>query len=725
MNSGFSSGQLGDRWVEVDLDWFFSGDQVQNARLFSHRVAPIFKGSTADFGVIVNIGWISDLIYLWTGDAKQTLPLESSRLQKFKGATYGDLRSFFQLLSAELATLGFHSAKLGIMVVGLGAFVFPEESGEYYDITSEWKRRQPHLYAKRVSEIPATDLDPRLDLKKDTNSYAAYPEGIADGLSFATFVSKQWGALARFLSIEVLHLRDGWFGPMIYRRSGYYGTRASDDPIENATWSSALARVCEEIKLEKPDTFLILYSSALGANVENLIGCIDMEKIVHQGHVDAFIDQSWGGAWQDWWPMQSLGWTFQLQNILSHAAELRRGSKTKARHYYLIETFDGWEPWDTLHRTQGKLQWAIWAYAHAMAKTREGLQPADGIYISWMNNPHGELLSEVDIEFLATEIQESVASALSVIALEGVTVVHNREAIDEVLASMPSQIQGLLWEDDLAMAAKWGFPIGPVVHIEEIGKQDSVQYFPRPLSSQVAMIESSLVAGTKVMLSCNAEQLPTSLRKRLGITVTQNVIKERGFDILDLETETKPGWDVVSLDSRLESRAQMQNTRLSLRSGEPLIVSLSEISWWQPPVPTDQEFSNVLTTRFGTIRPFKAIAEIANEYLGHAGRINLERCKPHETIVVQAWKHTSHTYILLGNVESGVIGDSMWGRRVTVNVPNHGLDNAEVKIIRGSGSLASASLDRSTGDMQLTVEVPPEGLTLIEFAHGRDVTQDG
>ena len=62
---------------------------------------------------------------------------------------------------------------------------------------------------------------------------------------------------------------------------------------------------------------------------------------------------------------------------------------------------------------------------------------------------------------------------------------------------------------------------------------------------------------------------------------------------------------------------------------------------------------------------------------------------------------------------------------MTVNVPNHGLDNAEVKIIHGSGSLASASLDRSTCDMQLTVEVPPEGLTLIEFAHGRDVTQDG
>jgi hypothetical protein len=356
-----------------------------------------------------------------------------------------------------------------------------------------------------------------------------------------------------------------------------------------------------------------------------------------------------------------------------------------------------------------------------MAKTKDGLQAADGIYISWMNNPHGDLLSDADIAFLAEEIQASMNSALSVKELEGITVIHNRAAIDETLATNPSQVQGLLWEDDLAMVTKWGFPIGPVVHTDEILELPQVQYFPRPLNSQVAMIDDSLAAGAKVILASNAEQLPTSLRNRLGISISDGARKKRGFETLDLEVGPKTGWDVISLDSRIESQAEASGTRLGLRSGEPLVVSHPEISWWQPPVPSDQEFSNILTTRFGTIRPFKAIAEIANEYLSHSGRIHLERLDPHETVVMQVWNHTEITLILLGNVESGVIGDSRWARRVNVNIPNCAFRSCEARVIRGSGSITAGSLDASNANMQLTIEVPPEGFTLIEIAHGQEL----
>jgi hypothetical protein len=720
VNSSFTHGQLGDRWVEVDLDWFMTGRVDERTKVFAERVSPLLKDATGEFGVVVNVGWISDLIYLWQGVPNQPLPLESSRLQKMKGKTYQDLKIFFSSLRKSLADLGHGRAKLGVMVVGWGAFVFPEETGEYYDIESEWKRRQPHLYAHRVSEIPATDLDLRLRLNADVNSYASFPNGLEDGADFGSFVSKQWAALASFLEIEVLHLRDGWFGPMIYRRSGYYGIRASADPLENATWSAALAEVCSKIKIEKPETFLMLYSSALGANVENLIGCIDMEQVVAGGNVDAFIDQSWGGAWQDWWPMQSLGWTFQLQNILSHAAELRRGLDTKTRHYYLIETFDGWEPWDTLHRTPQKLQWAIWAYAHAMALTAEGLQPADGAYISWINNPYDELLSQEDIEFLSREIRESVKSALSVNRMNGVAVVHNREAINSVKETNPDQIQGLIWEDDLAMASKWGFPIGPVVHSADSKNLSGVLYIPRPTDSQVDFVESLRKQGSKAILAGNPEQIPPSLASALGLLLDKGLIAEKGLEALDLEVGSRPGWEVVSLDRRVVASETGVGTALTLRNGEPLVIVTSDVAWWQPPTPSDQDYSNILTTRFGTFRPFRHIADTANNYLSEVGEISIDAVQAHETIVLQSWQIGSETFVLMGNVESAVVGDSRWPRKITLNVPKSNPKDVGARIVRGSGAILSTESGKNGSGSRICIEVAPESFTLLVLTTKHD-----
>lgn len=722
MASEFTHGRLADRWVEVDLDWFMIGEVEERTKQFAERVSPLFKDATGNFGVVVNVGWVSDLIYLWQGLPDQLIPLESSRLEKIKGATYKDLRKFFKSLRSSLSEIGLGNAKLGVMVVGWGAFVFPEDTGEYYDVTSEWKRRQPHLYAHRVSEIPGTDLDFRLGLAADKNPYAAFPAGLTEGQNFGNFVAKQWSALSTFLEIEVLHLRDGWFGPMIYRRSGYYGVRASPDPVENATWSVALADVCREIKQQKSDTFLMLYSSALGANVENLVGCIDMEKVISEGHVDAFIDQSWGGAWQDWWPMQGIGWTFQLQNILSHAAELRRGSKSKARHYYLVETFDGWEPWDTLHRTPAKLQWAIWAYAHAMALTTDGLQPADGAYISWMNNPYGELLSQEDIKFLSLELQASVASALSVKRLKGVTVFHNRDAINSVQATNPAAVQGLFWEDDLAMASKWGFPIGAVVHSDESAGVRGVVYIPRPTEAQVSLVRALAQNGSKAILAANPEQIPQRLAADLGLSLDQSLLAERGFEPLELEFGHKPGWDVVSLDSRIRARSNDDGSgaALTLRSGEPIVILTKDIAWWQPPIASDQEYSNILTTRFGSFRPFRAIASAANKFLSEIGEISLAEVDAHETVVIQSWQTECSTYVLLGNVESAVVADSRWPRRIRLNIPHTTPEESKTEIVRGSGEILSIKPYETGPGTQLLIEVPPEGFALVSHSRNHE-----
>ena len=109
--------------------------------------------------------------------------------------------------------------------------------------------------------------------------------------------------------------------------------------------------------------------------------------------MDAWIDQSWSGAWEDVPSRHStgLGWTHQLGYILAHRAQIEGGNAQRAgaaarpcagcaarcKHYVvsavaslcgffrklkvkttqLHDTFDSYEGWDTLDNVPLKLAW--------------------------------------------------------------------------------------------------------------------------------------------------------------------------------------------------------------------------------------------------------------------------------------------------------------------------------------------------------------------------------
>ena len=90
----------------------------------------------------------------------------------------------------------------------------------------------------------------------------------------------------------------------------------------------------------------------------------DLELVARSGHLDLWITQTWASAWQDYWTCHSQGYTFQLANVLAHLAML---ADTLCKHLFLIEMFDVWEPWDSIHQYPSKVIWEIWAYSHAAA----------------------------------------------------------------------------------------------------------------------------------------------------------------------------------------------------------------------------------------------------------------------------------------------------------------------------------------------------------------------
>jgi hypothetical protein len=663
-----------DRWVEIDIDWFGDPPWDRTIDEFVTRTLPLFSGEHELRGVCFNVGWLADLVTEWTGRPDQRLPLRSRRFARWARLSYEDLRRFLEEMRRSAAAAGIDDLKLGVLVAGLGEVVAPPVTGSMYDLFSDWHDRHPELYPLDISPLPGPDLDPRVPMRADDHAYATRPNGIAEGEPFPEFFGGQWGSVAGFLGLDLIHLRDGFLGPLLYTRVGPYGTTASADAHENRTWTDAVRRLFRACKESHPDGLVMAYSSGISGTAEWLTGCVDLEAIVADGALDIFIDQTWGGAWQDWWDDTWKGWTFQLAYLLGHGAQIRGGNERRAtpcRQYNLIETWDGWEPWDTLHDTPGKLEWATWAFSHAAVVGRDGTPVVpEGTYISWMNDWNERLISETDVAFLARHLDAAQASAAGIDAVYGPLLVHDRRGLEAKYAEDPDSNASEWAEDYAGMAMKFGAPMLAATRAEWLPAS-----WPEGVLWQLPTdvdLDRARRLGGPVVATGRADRIDAGLLEAAGVGATGELLPD-GYRLGMPSSPDLPREERIHLPERAAVSAAPGAWVGYDSRGTPLLVGRAPFFYWQPPDLADPGNPLIPHSQIGSTSPYIEAARALNAGAAGAGGVSVAPVAAHEPVTVSCWRSRGVVHLLLGNLESGWMGDARFPRTVTVSLPRERL----------------------------------------------------
>lgn len=684
-----------DRWMEMDLTWFDPADDFapQLDELLA-RVGPLVDHVTGRRGIFFNLGWLVDLVTEWTGDPVQRIPTRSRRTAAWAAADYDRLRTFVVEFRAAAARHHVADLHCGLLFVDWGHVVWPPEL-KIYDFDSDWYDRHPELYEPPRSFINMPDLHPVNRLRADDHPYASHAAGIPEGLTFGELFGAQWAHLAAFTGFDAVLLRDGFCGPMIYTRNGPYGTRAPADPAVVERFSDAVRALFRDVKQAAPDRLVFGYSSAISPVADWRVGCVDFEALVADGHIDGWIEQTWGGAWQDWWHQLWKGWTFQTANLLTRQAMVARANEqreTPCALYHLVETWDGWEHWDTIHQVPGKLTWGAWAFAHAAALTPDGPRPSDGAYVSWLNNGEMDLLSGDDVTFLAGLLDRTEASAGALEAVHGPVIVYDRATMARLAAERPDDNIGEWIDDQAALVMKWGVPVLSATRPEWL---EALPVTTALLSQPPG--RPALARFTDVTVIGRADTIDDSVAARLGIGATDERIPAdfwvAGGDRDDVPPADRPYLPehvVVEVGDDVAVHLASRRT--------PLLTSRDGWSWWQPTDWSEPFNQFVPKYQLGSTYPAFRVAALLSDRAAERGVTGVVGVTRPQPVAFHVWRSGGAIHVLLGNLETGEFGDARLARTVVARF-------SRGELAAPPGSLVLRRLDGDGPDTVVTTDV--------------------
>jgi hypothetical protein len=733
------AGLPSDRWVEIDLYWFNREDIRGSVAGFSERVAPLFMGVQGQRGVIINIGWLVDFVTEWSGNpgARISFPQKmntqhytldlpntgdpAERMENWRRRfeqveyvpvqypewTYADVAVLVRALKDEASRRGFEGLRVGTFVVGWASIYNGEESA--------FARRHPEAFRPTCNGRHC--FDPESRMAGNPAPRAAFPEGVPGETRTIDYFAAQWGQLSRTVGFDALVLRDSMLGMGVYGRFGPFGNNGPEDPAKLAVHSRAWSDFVQAAKQANPSVWLMGYSNSSTGVADWRVGGFDLESIAKEGFLDAFIEQTWSGAWNEtgqrketFWNYPTRGWTAQLAFTLLHGAIL---AESRVKHYTLVEAYDAWEPGDVIHVAPERLRWGIWAYSHAAVKTPDGLKFPTGTYVSWFNIGK-KLLPAEDVAFVAQNINAAARDALQTTEVLGPTLVYNRRAIDWQCVNAPDVSIKEWIDEQAAIVIKSSVPILSATRIE---------YLPR-VASDLFVFQTPvhlLPSEKQAVLDLIRSGEPVAIWGSPAGGIDPGIAAEAGL----VSGDAKPGG--LHHDARLEtadselgegmpkdfkiyhllSRNQAAGDAQALYSvsGSPALTIRGNVLVWDPgeynenvgchqqPVPPISEI-------VGSPYPYALVARAMRRLLRSHGRLVAKSEELSFPVTVGVWRHADGSLrVLLCDTEEGFDHSALTERHLLLqwppDYPNGLRDSRTGDCVAGSDSKIRISVKKA------------------------------
>jgi hypothetical protein len=705
----------GDRWMEIDLYWFERDDLQTSVNEFWDRFAPLYSGIAGDKGLILNVGWTVEYIMDWPGDldsrivlptgsgeqpwVSETAPLNGDwkqmqdewkarfanpvnvRRHGYQPWTYGDLRKLATAVRETAAKRGIANFKVGSLTYG-----WTNAYGE----VAPWVKRHPEAFTSAKSTPPGTFdvgaiFDPGARLHADSPKLGGLPNGIPEGMPVHEAFAKQWGALSKTVGLDAIMLRDSFGMPVPYRRDGPFGPLAPS-PEAAQRYNASVSVLVRETKQANPQALVMMYSNAASAVADWRSNCFDLESVAHEGFLDIFVDQTWAGAWNEvgvrhdnFWNSPTLGWTYQLAYMLMHSAIL---SDTKVRHYPLIETFDAWESWDVIHTVPQRLRWGIWAYSHASVKTPHGLKLPEGSYISWANQGK-RLLSDMDVDFLTSNIGTAVKDAKHTTNVFGPTLVYSRETMQwQMEHAANNDIKE--WVDEQAGSViKWPLPVMSATRIEWLPEVQSDLFIlqsPTHLSPQhTQFVLDAIQKGQAfAVFGSPADGVDPRIQSAAGLVGSGTASAVANYSAT---TSAEANSFAKNIPRAFPTNTQLGHNRVSAQAvalysvdGIPALTinnkHREKVVAWDPPTFSDACCKSLVEIWGGSAAPYALTAGALNSLIStpellHPASIDLD-----QAVNMTAWRtDDGFIHLMAAELEEGLRDDGDRSRHAEIQFP--------------------------------------------------------
>jgi hypothetical protein len=665
-------------WTEMDLYWFQGQPLDTKVRQLFDRVSPLWQRSPdARKGISLCVGFLYDSILYWNGNPDDVVA--TCQPPVYEPWTYRRLSVLIGALKAEAASRGIVDFHVAIAAVGWKSMS--------YDATQDWEGwggRTEEVTEKHRYSIEGKWFFEHPEITAD--AYGIYYFGCTVNVpinesvctlpapTFGEYFADKLCSMAAFTGFDAVVLRDGVFS-MAYRRGNKNRYMA---PQARASLNASFIQLFKRIKSQIPSFITIGYDSGASSMEELRSHGFDLEEVALSGYLDLWITQTWASAWQDYWPMHSLGYTFQLSSLLVNLAML---ANSPCRHMFLLETFDAWEPWDSIHQYPSKVAWEVWAYSHAAVKLPEnGLKRTDGCYISWLNRGKDELIPSETVEKVRSILDDCEEDLKRDPAPGGPCLVYHREGLLSLLNNPADNSRGEEMDDWAAMLQKYGTPLLSITRSEWLGRVEADGFiFPAPARighDLCGVVLGKIKSGIPVMFTGQASQLSNELREALSVDVEELATECALATAAEVEDGLALAIGTKGLMINQHQRSLKANDEwiaLIQCIGGPVFAKHTEKAcfiWETPEWGTPNE-SHLTCKTVGTPQTFRAVSDTFGKGGWGAERYEWTNDDWQKPVCFLFWRYRDGgAAMLLGNLETGMIGNSQFAVKGTLTFSN-------------------------------------------------------